>query len=63
MIDSLSEAGSWERAIRDGRIPVTDYAPTPLHNPADQRGEGGKVRGGGISHSCSNHTSQVQDHA
>ncbi len=45
MIDTLSEAGSWERAIRGGRIPITDYAPTPIHYPADQRGEG-RVRGG-----------------
>lgn len=49
MIDALSEAGSWSRAIRDGRIPVTDYAPTPLHYPADQRGEG-QVRGEHFNH-------------
>ncbi len=45
MIDTRSDPGSWERAIRHSGIPVTEYAPAPLHYPADQRGEGGKVRG------------------
>lgn len=42
MIDTASHAGAWARAIRDGRIPCTEYAP-----PADDRqhGEGKRVRG------------------
>lgn len=47
MIDTASHAGAWARAIRDGRIPCTEYVPTTDDR---QHGEGERVRGDVQSH-------------